>query len=315
MMKIGRLVKRHIREVFEYCEAHDSAEFNRLQDRHYSKKTFDINYPFCTAVEKIAQTDQVRYWQEEYSVHGVRVKVTSQWFNPPTSKSLPFFHRYLKEREIATDESTAPATEGAEGALMKAAERAARGRYKGNAIGNAQNLLVRNLLSRIGDEQFSAAHWQGVIESFAGRCAYCGIHGELVMDHVVPINKQTLGEHRIGNLVPACRSCNAKKAGQDFREFLSQDLIRISAIEAHMTKHAYVPNSENEKLRSIVELAHQDVRQLADRYVAIINTVLKDEQSGVVGPTQRRDELKLDRSDNDLTTPPGAGALVDLPRL
>ncbi len=280
-MKIGKIVQRHIREIFEYCEAHDADEFNRLQDILYSKKTFDINYPFCSAVKKIARTDQMRYWRKTYPVQGVQVKVTSQWFNPPTSKSLPFFHRYLKEHGIETDESTAPAMEGGEGALTKAVELAARGRYKGNAIGNAQNLLVRNLLSRIGDEQFGAAHWQEVIESFAGQCAYCGAHGELVMDHVVPINKQALGEHRIGNLVPACRSCNAKKGGRDFREFLSQNSVRISAIETHMAKHAYVPISENEKLQNIIELAHQDVRQLADRYSAIINTVLQDEQSGV----------------------------------
>jgi hypothetical protein len=44
-----------------------------------------------------------------------------------------------------------------------------------------------------------------------------------------------------------------------------------------MTKHAYTPIGDNEKLRQIIELAHQDVRQLADRYVAIINTVLHDD--------------------------------------
>ena len=52
-MKIGQFVQRHIRDIFEYCEARDPAEFSRLQDKDYSKKTFDINYPFCTAVEKL----------------------------------------------------------------------------------------------------------------------------------------------------------------------------------------------------------------------------------------------------------------------
>jgi len=41
------------------------------------------------------------------------------------------------------------------------------GRYKGNAIGNAQNALVRNILSRLGDEAFSAEDWQQVIDDFA----------------------------------------------------------------------------------------------------------------------------------------------------
>lgn len=94
------------------------------------------------------------------------------------------------------------------------------------------------------------------------------------MDHAVPINKQALGEHRIGNLVPSCHDCNAKKGAQNFHEFLSHDPDRIAAIEAHMKKHDYVPLGENEEVRQIVELAHQDVRQLADRYVTIINNAL-----------------------------------------
>ena len=153
----------------------------------------------------------------------------------------------------------------------------ARGRYKGNPIGNAQNLLVRNILSRLGDEQFSDVQWQEVMKEFGHSCAYCGAEGKPVMDHVIPINKQALGEHRLGNLVPSCRSCNAKKSQQDFREFLADDQARIAAIETHMQKHGYRPISDHKKLREIIELAHQDVRQLADRYVAIINTVLQQE--------------------------------------
>ena len=95
------------------------------------------------------------------------------------------------------------------------------------------------------------------------------------MDHVVPINKQALGEHRLGNLAPACRNCNAKKADQGFREFLENDPARIAAIEAHMAKYGYTPIGDHEKLRQVIELAHQDVRQLADRYIAIINAVLR----------------------------------------
>ncbi|MDP3960683.1 MAG: HNH endonuclease signature motif containing protein, partial [Pseudorhodobacter sp.] len=270
----SQIVKRHIQAIFDYCEAHDASEFVRLQDPRFSKEIFDINYPFCIPVSKISQADLVRYWRDEYSVHGVPVKVTSQWFNPPTSKSLTLFRRYLQERGILFSESQDTAPETVDETQVDAIERAARGRYKGNAIGNAQNYLVRNILSRLGDEQFSASQWEAVIADFGNSCAYCGAADDLVMDHVVPINKQALGEHRIGNLVPACRSCNAKKAERDFRVFLSHDRPRSLAIEAHMAKHAYVPIGENETLRQIIELAHQDLRYLADRYVKIINTVL-----------------------------------------
>lgn len=40
------------------------------------------------------------------------------------------------------------------------------------------------------------------------QCLYCGLPGGQI-DHVIPIARG--GEHRIGNLAPACRSCNAQK--------------------------------------------------------------------------------------------------------
>lgn len=273
-MKIGQIVQRSIPAIFKHCEESDPTEFARLQDPRYSKETFDINYPFCRQVAQIGTVDRVRYWIREYAVHGVPVRVTSQWFNPPTSRSLPLFQRYLAGRGIAAD--LRPPEAAPDDPAPDATARAARGRYKGNAIGNAQNYFVRNILSRLGEEQFSAAQWHAIIDAFDGTCAYCGVAGELVMDHVVPINKQALGEHRLGNLVPSCRACNARKAEKDFREFLEDDPVRSAAIETHMKSHGYEPIGDHAQLRAIIDLAHQDVRNLADRYVAIINTALND---------------------------------------
>lgn len=45
-----------------------------------------------------------------------------------------------------------------------------------------------------------------------GRCHYCGraaSPGELTMDHIVPVARG--GRSTRGNLVPACKACNAKK--------------------------------------------------------------------------------------------------------
>jgi 5-methylcytosine-specific restriction endonuclease McrA len=43
-----------------------------------------------------------------------------------------------------------------------------------------------------------------------GTCRYCGtVDGPFEIDHVVPIALG--GSNRIGNLVLACRACNAKK--------------------------------------------------------------------------------------------------------
>lgn len=99
------------------------------------------------------------------------------------------------------------------------------------------------------------------------------------MDHVVPLNKTALGLHCIGNLVPACRSCNAKKSAKDFREFLAGDAGKIAAIEAHMERHGYTPAQDAQALRRVIDLAHQDVRAMADRYVAILKTTLQQKGS------------------------------------
>lgn len=277
-MKIGKVVQGSVQAIFKYCEEIEPEEFARLQDPRYSKEIFDINYPFCRQVAKIGTTDRVRYWSSEYMVHGIPVRVTSQWFNPPTSKSLPLFQRYLVGKGLPADFDPEKAIEGTP--TTDRAIPAVRGRYKGNAIGNAQNALVRNILSRLGDEQFNALQWQAVVDAFGRACAYCGDEGDLVMDHVVSINKQALGEHRLGNLVPSCRSCNSRKADKDFREFLANDPIRVTRIEAHMASHGYEPIEDRAQLRAIIELAHQDVRDLADRYVAIINTIVAGKPEG-----------------------------------
>lgn len=149
-MKIGQVVQNSIPAIFKHCETHDQSEFARLQDARYSKETFDINYPFCRPVDRIETTDRGRYWSREYIVNGTAVRVTSQWFNPPASKSLALFLSYLAMRGLAAPDAV---DEGdGEERRPEAIVRSARGRYRGNAIGNAQNLLVRNILSRLGDE-------------------------------------------------------------------------------------------------------------------------------------------------------------------
>jgi hypothetical protein len=96
------------------------------------------------------------------------------------------------------------------------------------------------------------------------------------MDHAVPINKAKLGEHRIGNLVPSCQECNAKKGDRDYREYLAGDDEKIKTIELYMESRNYVPLGDNEQVRMILELAHKEVSSLANRYVVIINSLFPD---------------------------------------
>jgi len=79
-----------------------------------------------------------------------------------------------------------------------------------------------NLKKTVGDG-LTVEQWRDVCERFDNRCAYCGVHEDvlkiihhqgLTMDHVVPLSKG--GEHSIENIVPACLSCNAGKGAKSW---------------------------------------------------------------------------------------------------
>jgi 5-methylcytosine-specific restriction endonuclease McrA len=56
--------------------------------------------------------------------------------------------------------------------------------------------------------------WRAILDDYHHCCAYCGQPGTdtepLTLDHVVPLAKG--GGTTAGNVVPACRACNERKA-------------------------------------------------------------------------------------------------------
>lgn len=280
-MKIGEFVKLYLGRIFDYCEKHDHAELAHLLDPDYSKKTFDINFPFCREVAEIRAVDSKRYWTSVYVVQGKSVRVTSQWYNSHIGKSRALFRQYLLAKGLATkEELTAADGPDSESQERKSGvetcgpkQRRSNARYRGNAIGNAQNYLVRNILSNLGEESFSDKDWESTKAYFGHRCAYCGSDGDLVIEHAIPINRQSLGEHRLGNLVPSCRSCNSEKGERDFRDFLSESPERLKKIEQYMDERNYVPLGDNEQVRIILDTAYQEVSQVAERYLRILNSI------------------------------------------
>lgn len=266
-MKIGKLVKHHIERIFQYCETSDHSELDHLKDKKYSKNTFDINYPFCTEASLISKEESGRYWTNRYIVRGKTFRVSSQWFD--TSK--PQFINYLINKHIFIENETSldKMSSAPENEPQKSTRE--NSRFKGNAIGNAQNLLVRNILSNLGQESFSENDWKETKDYFSNQCAYCGASGDLVIDHVIPINKAFLGEHRLGNLIPSCRSCNSTKSDKNYHDFLSGQPNRIEKIEQYMDSRNYVPLGDNKQVAMILEMAYQEVAQVSKRYIAILN--------------------------------------------
>ena len=67
---------------------------------------------------------------------------------------------------------------------------------------------------------FTVEQWEALLEEFGYACAYCQARDvPLEREHMTPISRG--GRHTASNVVPACRSCNARKGAKNLLEFLA----------------------------------------------------------------------------------------------
>ena len=70
------------------------------------------------------------------------------------------------------------------------------------------------------DGHFTSEEFKLLCEAFGNVCFYCKQALPLTPDHVVPLSRG--GSNRIDNIIPACRSCNAKKHTKTFDEYVTE---------------------------------------------------------------------------------------------
>jgi 5-methylcytosine-specific restriction endonuclease McrA len=75
--------------------------------------------------------------------------------------------------------------------------------------------------------------WNRMLERFRHCCYYCGSRTKLTIDHVIPVDRN--GRHSIGNIIPACKSCNSSKSDKTIMEWR---LGRVSPSRARRRKAA-----------------------------------------------------------------------------
>lgn len=75
-------------------------------------------------------------------------------------------------------------------------------------VAQAARRKRKSLLATAGIFEVTGSQWLRELRRHAGKCAYCGKPGT-TMDHVIPVSRG--GTHSVGNLVPACGSCNSSK--------------------------------------------------------------------------------------------------------
>lgn len=62
------------------------------------------------------------------------------------------------------------------------------------------------------------AQWHALVEAWGG-CAYCGAEEPaLQKDTMLPISRG--GRYTLGNVVPACRACNASKCNAELTTWM-----------------------------------------------------------------------------------------------
>lgn len=152
------------------------------------------------------------------------------------------------------------------------------------SVSDVPNRVVRIFLERAGEQYDQARKLapyrkidKQLIARFNGLCAYCNKANWAVEEHIVPINREAVGLHAWGNVVPACRPCNERKKGGSWREFLrelhakSQDRDEAALrIQTFIDDYGYSPDTT--ELRNVAqklyELVDTQTRALLEFAVA-----------------------------------------------
>jgi HNH endonuclease len=213
--------------------------------------------------------------------------VCSQWY--PRNR-IPFCNYLVSKGIIGQGELSGFLADGEDEANPKSGKpsttspgtaKVIKSRYKATTDGDAANSVIRAILSNLGTESFNRHDWDQTKRYFLNRCAYydeensnCDETIPTHRDHIVPINKTELGEHRLGNLVPSCNACNKKKHQGDFRGVFADRVGAISRIEVFMGTKGYTPLGDNVLVKMILDQAHSEVKALVYRYISIIEAAL-----------------------------------------
>jgi len=109
---------------------------------------------------------------------------------------------------------------------------------------------------------------------FEGMCCYCNAAPAAAQDHLVPMNKSSLGLHAWGNVVPACGPCNATKQGREWKDFMieragAEASDRYNRMQAFLAEYRYRPERD---LREVAEALYDEVGATA---MALISSKIR----------------------------------------
>lgn len=89
--------------------------------------------------------------------------------------------------------------------------------YRAQYAQNPDAIRARSKARKRNAEPVDPAVRETIFDLFDGECAYCPRAANTV-DHIEPVSKG--GSSRLGNVVPACTSCNSRKRDTDLDTFV-----------------------------------------------------------------------------------------------
>lgn len=125
------------------------------------------------------------------------------------------------------------------------------------------------------------AQKEELLNFFNHQCCYCGEpinKNSLSQDHLIPMNKTSLGLHAWGNVVPCCTSCNnekQQKPWQEYANFKAKELAqgRIKRINEFVSSKNYDPNLN---LHEIAGNLYEDIGEVALTLIKLRYTQAQD---------------------------------------
>ena len=132
-----------------------------------------------------------------------------------------------------------------------------------------------------------------LLNFFNSECCYCGVpisKKTISLDHLIPMNKGSLGLHAWGNVVPCCAQCNNEKQQKAWNDFLDgkavADLreLRRSKINEFINQKKYDPNLN---LHEYADNLYEDVGAVS---MTLIHLRYKQAENGIKQMLNPKDE-------------------------
>ena len=147
------------------------------------------------------ERDQERYWGSEKRREDVKAAARRQDRQVETSvlneASRQRYARSEARREYCREYAKRYLAENLE--RMRAIRRRRKGELRARAY------------------LFTERDWSRLVARYRGCCAYCGRRSPLQREHVIPLSRG--GTHSVGNILPACASCNYSKHTRTIMEW------------------------------------------------------------------------------------------------